>query len=41
MSLPILTLAHALTNFAPLIAQWIKGEDGEKVAHKEPVGKVL
>jgi len=34
MPLPILTLAHALTEFVPLIARWIAGEDGEKVAQQ-------
>ncbi len=34
MPLPILTLAHALTEFVPLIARWIGGEDGKKMAHQ-------
>jgi len=34
MAFPIFTLAHALTEFAPLIARWIGGEGGEKTAHK-------
>ncbi|OJW50578.1 MAG: hypothetical protein BGO67_05750 [Alphaproteobacteria bacterium 41-28] len=34
MSFPILTLAHALTEFVPLMARWFGGEEGEKAAHK-------
>jgi hypothetical protein len=34
MSFPLFTLAQALTEFAPLMARWMGGEGGEKVAHK-------
>ncbi len=34
MSFPIFTLAHALSEFAPLIARWLGGEKGEEAAHK-------
>ncbi len=34
MSFHILTLAHALTEFAPLMARWLGGEEGERTAHK-------
>lgn len=34
MSFPFLALAHSLTEFAPLIARWMGGEGGEKVARK-------
>lgn len=34
MSFPLFTLAHALTEFAPLIARLIGSEKGEKMAHK-------
>jgi hypothetical protein len=34
MSFPILALAHALTEFVPLVARWLGGDEGEKTAHK-------
>ena len=34
MSFPLFVFAQALTEFAPLIARLLKGEKGEKVAHK-------
>jgi hypothetical protein len=34
MSFPILAFAHALTEFVPLVARWLGGEEGEKTAHK-------
>ncbi|HUX78212.1 MAG TPA: hypothetical protein VMW10_00480 [Alphaproteobacteria bacterium] len=34
MSFPILALAHALTEFVPLMARWLGGEDGERAAQK-------
>lgn len=34
MSFPILTLAHALTEFIPLLGLWLGGEEGSKTAQK-------
>jgi hypothetical protein len=34
MTFPLFSLAHALSEFAPLIGRWINGEQGEKAAHK-------
>lgn len=34
MSFPLFTLAQALTEFVPLIARWLGGEESEKAAHK-------
>lgn len=34
MSFPILSLAHALTEFVPFMARWLRGEDVENAAQK-------
>ncbi|HCC24502.1 MAG TPA: hypothetical protein DEP85_03185, partial [Holosporales bacterium] len=34
MSFPILALAQALTEFVPVMARWLKGDEGEKTAQK-------
>ncbi len=34
MNFPIFTLAHALTEFVPLMARWLGGEESEKTAHQ-------
>lgn len=34
MSFPLFTLAQALTEFVPLMARWISGEGGEKIAQR-------
>ena len=34
MSFPLFTLSQALTEFVPLMARWISGEGGEKIAQK-------
>ena len=34
MSFPILAVAQALTEFVPLMARWLGGDEGEKTAQK-------
>ncbi|MBS0272275.1 MAG: hypothetical protein JSR85_06475 [Proteobacteria bacterium] len=34
MAFPLFTLAHALTEFVPVIAHWLGGDQGEKTAQK-------
>lgn len=34
MSFPIIALAQALTEFVPLMANWLGGDEGEKTAQK-------
>ncbi len=34
MAFPLFTLAHALTEFVPIISHWLGGDQGEKTAHK-------